>query len=206
MVNKSKNKPNKDLTGKKSGKLTILSLSSKRGKRGQYYYDCICDCGNKTSVVINSLVKERTKSCGCLMKKVYTELSQKIKILNSLPEGQAAFNDMYSRYKYRAQKILDLDFSLTKEEFKTITSSNCYFCGVQPTASFNKAATKNRPNLYNGSYIHNGIDRVDSSKGYTLENSIPACEICNKAKRDLPIEKFNKWIQTLIEYQTQKTK
>lgn len=206
MVNKSKNKPNKDLTGKRSGKLTILSLSSKRGKRGQYYYDCICDCGNKTSVVINSLVKERTKSCGCLMKEVYTKLSEKTKILNSLPQGQAAFNDLYSRYKYRAKKVKNIDFFLTKEEFRNITTSNCYYCGIQPKAAFNKATTKTRPNLYNGSYIHNSIDRIDSSKGYTLDNSVSACYMCNYAKRDLPIKEFEKWIKILVKYQNQKTK
>lgn len=40
----------------------------------------------------------------------------------------------------------------------------------------------------------NGIDRVDSTQGYTLENSVPCCRWCNYAKRHEPVEDFRKWL------------
>ena len=40
----------------------------------------------------------------------------------------------------------------------------------------------------------NGIDRIDSSKDYTLDNCNPCCQICNIAKRNMPLEKFQLWI------------
>jgi 5-methylcytosine-specific restriction endonuclease McrA len=35
-----------------------------------------------------------------------------------------------------------------------------------------------------------GIDRVDSSKGYTLENAVAACKCCNQGKSDLTQEQW----------------
>ena len=35
-----------------------------------------------------------------------------------------------------------------------------------------------------------GIDRADNELGYTIENSVPCCTICNLMKRTLPKEVF----------------
>lgn len=31
-------------------------------------------------------------------------------------------------------------------------------------------------------FIYQGIDRLDNQKGYEIENCIPCCYVCNKAK------------------------
>lgn len=58
----------KDITGKKFGRLLVLS----RGERvsGVYKWNCLCDCGNKTVVLGTNLRHGNTKSCGCLHKEV----------------------------------------------------------------------------------------------------------------------------------------
>ena len=38
---------------------------------------------------------------------------------------------------------------------------------------------------YCGKYIATGLDRVDSSIGYTTDNTIPSCSLCNFTKADL---------------------
>lgn len=53
-----------ELIGKKIGKLTVVNLAYKKGKRK--YFKCQCECGNVTFVERDSLVKNRTRSCGCL--------------------------------------------------------------------------------------------------------------------------------------------
>lgn len=57
----------KDLTGKKFGKLTVLGQSTKKSSKNKYlrFWDCICDCGEKTTVETNSLKYGKTSSCGC---------------------------------------------------------------------------------------------------------------------------------------------
>lgn len=53
-----------DLTGMRYGKLTVL----KQGERfhNKITWECQCDCGNKITVLPNSLRTGNTKSCGCL--------------------------------------------------------------------------------------------------------------------------------------------
>jgi len=61
---------------------------------------------------------------------------------------------------------------------------------------------KERLARYKEEYYYNGIDRIDSSKGYIKDNIRPCCGICNKAKRDLSDSVFKSWIERLIEFQT----
>lgn len=54
----------KDLTGQRFGRLTVLGFVPTKDE--QSHWLCICDCGNKTTVVSNSLTLGHTQSCGCL--------------------------------------------------------------------------------------------------------------------------------------------
>lgn len=55
-----------DLTGKKFTRLLVLQKVIKENKRN-FYWLCLCDCGNKVEVAGSSLkAKNGTKSCGCL--------------------------------------------------------------------------------------------------------------------------------------------
>lgn len=47
--------------GKKYGKLTVLSWY----KKGRVYYECLCDCGNKTTKIASNVLCGQTTSCGC---------------------------------------------------------------------------------------------------------------------------------------------
>lgn len=53
-----------DLTGKKFGRLTVISFSHMNGKHS--YWNCQCDCGNECKVRIDCLKTGLVKSCGCL--------------------------------------------------------------------------------------------------------------------------------------------
>ena len=55
-----------DITGKKFGKLTVLGYS--HNKRGQSYWTCECECGNKKIVRAGHLFSGGVRSCGCLLK------------------------------------------------------------------------------------------------------------------------------------------
>ena len=57
----------KDLSGKKFGKLTVVSLAG-RGKRGHAKWLCKCECGNEKTVLGYHLTSGNIKSCGCLVR------------------------------------------------------------------------------------------------------------------------------------------
>jgi len=74
----------KDLTGLKSGKLTVLKFShiKKTGKLYQYFWECQCECGEKKLVRRDHLVEKRVISCGCHQKisdKKFIEIINNIK-------------------------------------------------------------------------------------------------------------------------------
>jgi hypothetical protein len=39
--------------------------------------------------------------------------------------------------------------------------------------------------------------------GYTIDNSISCCRICNRAKSDMPYEEFMAWVEQMRKYRTE---
>ena len=54
-----------DLTGKRFGRLTVISRAENKGKH--LMWNCICDCGNTKTARGETLKSGETKSCGCLL-------------------------------------------------------------------------------------------------------------------------------------------
>ncbi len=166
-----------DLSGKRFTRLQVIGLSH-IDKSHNAVWKCVCDCGTERTIRGVSLREGRTKSCGCYSKQLHSGNKYK-----RLEYGQAAFNALYASYKKGAKKR-DLEFEITKAQFKEITTKNCYFCNREPEQG------KGKNPLAYGDFIHNGIDRKENHKGYTLENSIPCCIRCNWAKGTLSKDEF----------------
>lgn len=171
----------KNLTDKKFGRLTALSLSSKKRDRTNVWF-CVCECGNTLFVATNNLTTGNTKSCGCLGN------GERF----TLPLGEASFNNLYTKYVFGAKRR-NLEFSLTKEQFRKLTSSNCYLCGKEPSMM-------NKREDSNGYYTYNSIDRISSEEGYHINNCAPCCKTCNMAKGTLSLEEFCDLIKRIYEY------
>lgn len=52
-----------DLTGKRFGRLVVVSRAENKGQLSRW--NCVCDCGNTTIVYSNNLRRGFTQSCGC---------------------------------------------------------------------------------------------------------------------------------------------
>jgi hypothetical protein len=52
--------------GNSFGRLKVVSFSHK-DKYYKKYWNCLCKCGNRTTVIERCLLTGETKSCGCLM-------------------------------------------------------------------------------------------------------------------------------------------
>jgi len=183
--------PRRNLTGKIFGRLTVTKFSHyvEKTNRRQDFWETKCECGNIKCILGNSLVVGGTNSCGCFLKEHYATLAEKARVRNSLPKGEASFNLILANYKDRAKKK-KLKFNLTIEEFKEFITANCEYCDATPANVCKKKRS-------NGEFIYNGIDRLDNTKGYIKSNCITACEVCNKAKRDLTLEEFISWIKRI---------
>lgn len=168
-----------NLTGKKFNRLTVLNLNTCKNKRSTYW-NCLCDCGKNIVVKGAYLTNNHTKSCGCL--KVFKH-----------ENGDVGFRLLYYRYKNRAKFYYNNEFELTKEEFKKLTQQNCFYCGSEP-----KSISKSKSE--NSEYVYNGLDRVDTKRGYLLDNVVPCCGMCNRMKLDHSSEEFTKQILKICKH------
>ena len=58
-----------DLTGKRFGRLLVVSKAESKNKRTMW--NCICDCGSRVVVGGKDMRQVKTKSCGCYHKDHY---------------------------------------------------------------------------------------------------------------------------------------
>ena len=56
----------RDITGKRFGKLTALYPTGAQGRGGSLIWRCKCDCGGEVDAPLNQLSSGYRKSCGCL--------------------------------------------------------------------------------------------------------------------------------------------
>lgn len=89
----------------------------------------------------------------------------------------------YRLYKSRAKKT-EKCFELTPQEFSTIVSSPCVYCGE----------TEKRI----------GVDRIKNEIGYTKENSTPCCKMCNYMKNKHSVTDFLSHITKIYEHNVKK--
>jgi hypothetical protein len=171
----------------KFNKLTALHFVRTRNHRTIWKF--ICDCGNVVETLASAVKCGEIKSCGCLQKFAVSEHTRIHGGHNKQPKGQAAFNNLYSLYKRTAKKN-NKEFELTPEQFRSLTSSKCYFCGKVPY-------NEHRPPSFNGGYLFNGIDRINNNVGYILENCVPCCTLCNYTKRNLTLIEFKELIKNI---------
>lgn len=169
-----------DLIGKRFGKLVVLSEYG-RNKNRSVTWLCHCDCGNDVVRSSHGLISGNVQSCNCLRGEV-----------KAMPLGESAINSLMATYKRRA-KGKEREFTLTKEQFVHLTSSICFYCGEQPTKT-------RKVNKNTGVYVFNGLDRVDSALGYTIENTVPCCYRCNVMKSDMNQNDFIKHIERIYSH------
>lgn len=184
----------KNEVGKKYGRLTVLNRMGS-SKNRQAMWLCRCDCGKEIEVLGISLRSGNTQSCGCINKERVSE-TQKARAL-ARPVGEVAFNDLFCRIRGSA-KIRGYTWALTKDQVKQITLQSCYYCNVEPDQK-----VTDRPGR-NGIYIYNGLDRVNNELGYEIENVVPCCGTCNKAKNVMTQEEFLTWISRVYAHSISK--
>jgi hypothetical protein len=183
----------KDLAGQRFGRLFVLEFAYIKNHKA--WWRCACDCGRETITAGVYLTgkNSRTRSCGCLMREANKKAGKTVgaenmrKYADSIrkPEGEASRNHLFYLYGYKASKR-GMKFELSMDEFSFLTKGNCYYCGIEP----NQVKKSKNSTVY----IYNGIDRIDNSKGYTMENCVSCCKQCNTSKNILDQREFYSWI------------
>lgn len=169
--------------GEKFNRLTVVEFHH-LDKRWRKHYRCICDCGIEKIVQGSLLVTGNTKSCGC-----YGRETRKLR--NLLPNNGGVINHLVLQYKRHARDR-NIEYDLDRDVFEQLIRSNCYYCNAPPS---NTVVTKN----CKSGFAYNGIDRKESCLGYSRDNCVAACCICNRVKRDRSEQEFLNWANRICE-------
>ena len=165
-----------DITGQKFGRLAAIKRQGS-DKQGKATWLCECDCGNKKVVAGYLLRRGTTTSCGCLRK---------------LLKGEAAFNRML-RNMQRNARTRSYKWQLTKEQVACLTKQPCHYCKATPAQICSDETC-------DGDYVYSGLDRVDNERGYTIDNVVSCCGMCNRMKGTMSSEEFKSQIITIYKH------
>lgn len=182
------NKPGKSpeyLVGLIHNKLKVIDF---RYKNSQLLWICKCDCGN-TAYVRSKL--HLLKRIGCQSCTASIKAANKHSLIPHYGYKKRKFKE----YKEGAIKR-HLDFILTESQFFKLIENNCYYCGQPAKIKESQYATK----VSDTPLIFNGVDRLNSSKGYTTDNTVSCCSDCNYGKHKKSEQEFLSWITRVYEF------
>jgi hypothetical protein len=176
-----------NLVGMTFGYLTVTSRGE-TDRSGSTRWWCQCVCGKSVLVRGRALQIRKQISCGCI-RNSNNRLRANTNHPRMLPSGVAAYNLLLGQYRKSASHR-HLEFSLDEQTFKTLISGNCFYCGASPNSIITKRAL-------NGNLIYNGIDRLDNTKGYIVDNCVTCCIQCNRAKHTTSKEEFLNMVERI---------
>ena len=149
---------------------------SKDGHRGQCR---VCKAAKRREHYQNNLERYKENS-----KKYHQENWERIlKVKQQWNEKNKHTLHWRFRYCMYHAKTRNIEFHLTEEEFDVITKQPCYYC-----------------NEFEEGKTFTGIDRIDNSVGYVLDNCVPSCYVCNRMKLTHTKEFFLKHIRNILEH------
>lgn len=183
------------LVGRTFGALSITSLSDKKFQYGHAYVKANCSCGKKdVDIAASSIRGGRNITCGCRILG-----GKKDKRYAKDPRLSSA-KRVYSRYK---------DGNISFDDFLKLSQEDCFYCGAAPSNRCNMYPAKQLKGIHdisNGWFIYSGLDRIDSNKVHDIDNVVPCCIDCNKAKMKRTTEDFFSWIERVYNKHSKRAK
>ena len=186
------------IIGQKFGLWTVLSISDKILNK-KNYVNCQCFCGTIREVVENNLKNGGSTNCGC-QKNWRSENPQEVSRIY-----------LYKQYQKGAERR-NFCFDLNFEYFDLLINSPCHYCNKINSNKYNPYLDKfgkirntnkiNRRNIdityaQSRTIFYNGVDRKNPNYGYTIENCVACCKICNRAKSDMSYQDYIEWIESI---------
>lgn len=139
---------------------------------------CKCDCGNTRIVRQTRLKLGKVSMCAACARSDAAKRGGDTR--RKFTEDEVRIRNKVSEYKQGAKRR-KLAFKLSYHDFAHIVSNPCRYCGEN---------------------VSGGVDRLDNKLGYTIENSVPCCDKCNYAKREMSEAEFLDLVEKIHEHKT----
>lgn len=166
--------------GDRVGKNTVLYPEVSGNFSG---YVVECDCGNVRWVRTSILNKNKVGCWNCA------------RLAGRKTDDSRAITSAWRTVRGNA-RTRGIPMEITKQQFVEAAKQNCYYCGIEPQ----ERKISDVPEWTTPAKL-NGIDRIDSSKGYTIDNIVPCCSFCNTAKLNNTTEDFLAAVSRIYNYQ-----
>lgn len=160
----------RDRTGERVNNYVILSYAGVvklNNGSTNALWNCKCDCG-KEFQIYSGLIRNGSKTQSCGCMRGRRIFDQKY---------PTKFVKHYHMYKGNAAHR-DIQFDLSKDQVLELSLQPCHYCGVSDKD-------------------YRGIDRTDSTLGYSIENCVPCCTRCNRMKSDITYTDFISQIRAI---------
>ena len=181
-----------DMSGKKIGMLTVIKevpsrLKGKNKFRARFL--CQCECGTLKEVDGANLRAGDTISCGCYRKLIRKQVMREY---HARKNPYSVENRYYNGYKSDTKRN-NRKFNISFKKFMEMIQLKCHYCGSKPNLKiFNKGKSRFK--------IVNGIDRINSNKGYLINNIITCCSKCNLMKNVFSVNDFLSHVDKIYKY------
>jgi len=147
----------KDLSGKKFGKWTVLRRTES-SRSGHTRFECICECGNVKNVLSTHLIRGNSNHCGC-----YVLRGPEHPQWKGHGEISADFWDSIKRgADGRKGRRTAVSFDITIQQAWDLFEAQSRRCALTGLAL---VMGQRHNHLRTAS-----LDRIDNSKGYTIDN------------------------------------
>lgn len=147
-----------DLTNKRYGKLVVIEhshITKTKRNSSVHHWKCKCDCGNEKIIRGDCLSRKITKSCGCINKQ-FGKLHPTWKGCGDIS------STLFKQYKWSA-KTRKIKFDLSIEQIWDLYLKQNKKCAMTNLELiFPKNALDTNANA--------SLDRIDSNKGYNIDN------------------------------------
>lgn len=189
----------------KINQLTILELLNlPNGVKAPRKFKVLCDCGKITEPQAGSVLSGRTKTCGHGVSVAAKK--------NRIDDEQSFWRHAIYQYKNNATQR-GREWALTDSEAKHVMCLPCSSCGLDPQPNYvvvqmYKSRTKKQNLTYDETFANSrvfnttGIDRIDNSLGYSTQNVVPMCRLCNQAKHTMTVAEWMSWLDRIVKFQT----
>jgi hypothetical protein len=135
--------------------------------KGYHFDNCVAACKLCNLMKSNHSVNEFRSHARAIYLYTSTKMPSESRLLWK-HKNQCSYN----LYKSKSAKR-GLEFTLSEDEYHGYKLGTCYLCGTVGNKE-----------------CQNGIDRVDSSKGYISSNCKSCCPWCNRFKNTTPLDVF----------------
>jgi hypothetical protein len=178
----------KDLTGQRFGKL--VAIEPIRKDHYGWIWKCKCDCGNETECVSTRLKLKRKQSCGC-------SLHGEGHYMWSGYKGLSGYfwRRVLERAKHRKLKV-EMSVKDAWELFEK-QGGKCALSGVALVIARDTKGLLEKNQTAS-------LDRIDSSKGYTIDNIQWVHKDLNIMKMDMTENDLIYWARKIVDYSKDK--